>query len=115
MQEVGGAGAPLHRGICRLGLLDGLVVLVPRGDLARQVVVDARQPLGQDPQIILDLGCVVLATGGAPCQCCAGAAELGVQSRTFLLLVLCDAAVDFLALLAQILDAWTTVETFKPA
>ena len=95
----------MHLGICRLGLLDGLVVLVPRGDLARQVVVDARQPLGQDPQIILDLGCVVLATGGAPCQCRAGAVELGVQSRTFLLLVLCDRPVHLLSLFTEVFDA----------
>ena len=31
--------------------------LVARGHLAREVVVDARQPLGQDAKVVLDFGC----------------------------------------------------------
>ena len=41
----------------RLGLLDRFVVLVPRRDFSREVVVDARQPLRQDAQVVLDFGC----------------------------------------------------------
>ena len=48
----------LHNlGVGGLRLGDGLVVLGARGDLAREIVVDAREPLGQDPEVILDLGC----------------------------------------------------------
>ena len=53
--------AALHDlGVRRLRLLDRLVVLVARRDLARQVVVQPRQPLGQDPQVVLDLGLLLL-------------------------------------------------------
>ena len=44
-------------GVRGLGLGDGLVVLGARRDLAREVVVDPRQPLRQDPKVVLDLGC----------------------------------------------------------
>ena len=44
-------------GVGRLGLGDRLIVLGARGHLAREVVVDAREPLRQDAQVVLDLGC----------------------------------------------------------
>ena len=77
--EKQGGGAP-YLGVGRLRLLDGLVVLVARRDLAREVVVDARKPLRQDPQVILDLRLLLLILGNRP--------------------------VDLLALLAQVLNAF---------
>ena len=73
------AWRPSYLGVGGLRFLDGLVILIARGDLASEVVVDPSEPLGQDAQIILDLG--------------------------LLLLVLVDRLVDLLPLLAQILDA----------
>jgi len=40
----------------RLRLLDRLVVLVPRLHLARQRLINLRQPVRQDGQVLLDLG-----------------------------------------------------------
>ena len=50
-------GAWARLSIRRLGLLDGFVVLVARGNLASKIVIDAGQPFRQDAQIILNLGC----------------------------------------------------------
>jgi len=66
-------------GVGSLCLLDRLVVLVAGRDLACEVVVDSRQPLRQDAQVILDLG--------------------------LLLLILSDGPIQVFALLTQLLDA----------
>ena len=76
----GGRGwrAIAHLGVRRFSLLDGLVVLVARRDLAREVVVDARQPLGQDSQVILNLGC---GRGRAEARVGAAAARARADGR----------------------------------
>eukprot|EP00965_Chrysotila_dentata_P240583 6203794-Pleurochrysis_carterae.AAC.3 len=51
-----GGGCEAHLGVGGLCLLDGLVVLVARGDLPRQVVVELGQALSEDAQVVLDLG-----------------------------------------------------------
>ena len=97
-------------GVGPLGLLDGLVVLIARRDLARQPVVDARQSLGQDPQVVLDFSCS--DTGAlASTQACAtaptthaGRCELP-RYPTFLLLITRDRLVQLLTLAPQLLDA----------
>mmetsp|Transcript_33085 Transcript_33085/g.77421 ORF Transcript_33085/g.77421 Transcript_33085/m.77421 type:complete len:200 (+) Transcript_33085:62-661(+) len=76
VQERLGTLENLHVGC--LSLHDCLVVLVARCNLTSERVVDARQPLGQDAEIILDL--------------------------LFLLLILQDLPVDLLSLLLKILD-----------
>lgn len=100
-------------GVGRLGLLDSFVVLIPRRDLARQVVVDARQSLGQDPQVVLDLGCS--GTGAlAAAHACATAPSTHAGTckqpcyPTFLLLIARDRLVQLLALAPQLLDALPT-------
>jgi hypothetical protein len=41
-----------------LRLLHGLIVLVPGLSLADQAFVDLLKPVGQDGELLLDLGCV---------------------------------------------------------
>ena len=124
-----------YLGVGRLSLLDRLIVLVARRDLPREVVVDARQPLGQDPQIILDLGCGSAQAGQGGAGGGAGvpraentchearvrhgwkrmsqaATRGGLPARrTLLLLVLRDRPIHLLTLLAQILNACAPAQT----
>ena len=117
------AAAGTHLRVGGLRLLDGFVVLVARGDLAREVVVDAREPLGQDPKVVLDLGCEGtqqqrerraepsvsrVSCMSRVCACCRERkkrADGAAAARTLLLLILRDRPVDLLALLAQVLNA----------
>ena len=58
MQQSLGTLQNLH--VRRLRLLDRLVVLVPGLDFPRETLVDFRQPVRQNAEILLDLGLLLL-------------------------------------------------------
>jgi hypothetical protein len=94
-----------HLGIRRLGLLDGLVILVPRRDFAREVVVDACQPLSQDAKIILNLRCAPKRPRTSWSRTDAAHGTGRGRLCTFLLLVRSDRLVQLFPLSSELLDA----------
>ena len=56
---------------------DGFIILGARRHLAREVVVDARQPLGEDTKVVLNLGC-----GSERCSSKAESARAAGGGRT---------------------------------
>eukprot|EP00321_Phaeocystis_globosa_P019359 CAMPEP_0118832704 /NCGR_PEP_ID=MMETSP1162-20130426/40113_1 /TAXON_ID=33656 /ORGANISM="Phaeocystis Sp, Strain CCMP2710" /LENGTH=131 /DNA_ID=CAMNT_0006764323 /DNA_START=38 /DNA_END=430 /DNA_ORIENTATION=- len=75
-------------GVRAFRLLDRLVVLVAGGDLAREVVVDSRETLGQDAQVVLDLGFLLFVGGDRGVELFSLASQLLYARNQFRVVIL---------------------------